>query len=202
MAYSLTTRWGLYRLWLRKTYRFNWAHKPLCARYREDVLKIGSLYLCRSCLFVYLGVAVALGYSTLRSSRDGATEILPLTVLLAGVLLCSAPPWYKRLPRGIRDGLRFLLGASLVFIADQGLRGEVVFFVLSALACYGAWRLYATARQRRKRSNCASCPEYSPDRVCPGYRLQTTKIKEYQEEATEYLLARGYRPTIIRAGSR
>ena len=202
MAYSLTTRLGLYCLWLRKTYRFNWAHKPLCAQYREDVLKIGSLYLCRSCFLVYLGVAVGLGYSTLGLPGSGEKAMLPLALLLAVLLLLSAPPWYKDLPRVFRDVLRFGLGVALVLLGHQALHGEVLFVVLATLALLGAWGLYGKARKQRKLRSCTSCPNYSRERVCPGYSLQTEKIKEYQEEATEYLLGRGYRPKITRAGSR
>ena len=98
--------------------------------------------------------------------------------------------------------LRFTLGLTLVFIGRQGLQGEVGFFALSALACFGGWRLYGRERQRRKRAVCTSCPDYSPEKVCPGYSWQTAKIKEYQEEATEYLLHRGYRPAITSEDSR
>ena len=53
---SVTARLYLKILWLRKTASFYWAHKPLCAAYKDDVLRIGGIRLCRSCFLAYSGM--------------------------------------------------------------------------------------------------------------------------------------------------
>lgn len=191
---SLTTRLGLYRLWLRKTYRFNWAHKPLCPQYREDVLHFGSVYLCRSCLLVYLGMASSFCFIILFPTVWSGSSPFLLALLLFVLLLSSAPGYYKGFSRALRDLLRFVLGLVLVLVFWQGFCGDWLFSSVALLACWGAWHLYSKSRESRKLNVCYVCRDYSRERVCPGYAMQTTWIKEYQEEATEYLLQRGYRP--------
>jgi hypothetical protein len=196
MRFSLPSRWGLYLLWLQKTYPFNWAHKPLCATYRDDVVRLRSVYLCRSCLLVYLGMASSLCSLTLFSTTWSGSPSFLLALLLSVLLLSSAPGYYKGFSRPLRDLLRFVLGLTLVLVVWQGFHGGWLFSAVAFLACWGAWHLYSASRKRRKLNVCYACRDYSRERVCPGYAMQTARIKEYQEEATEYLLQRGYRPKI------
>ena len=45
---SVATKAYMKWLWLRHSWTFNWAHKPLCERYARDVLRIGRFHVCRS----------------------------------------------------------------------------------------------------------------------------------------------------------
>ncbi len=95
----LYLRW----LWWRHTWTFQAAHKPLCPRFHQDVLRVGPLRLCRSCTALYgsfaLGVVAAPLYWTLLDTRIG----LVVTALLLAIVVVSAPPVYRHASRPLRD---------------------------------------------------------------------------------------------------
>ena len=183
-------------LWLQKTYWFQWAHKPLCRKYREDVLQWGHIYLCRSCLCVYLGIlATTLVLFFFPSCRQGAG--IGLLMHGATTLPLSHPKPYKLLPRIGRDILRFFLGAMfpllfLVIVQGYFLAGSLVLAVAFVL-----WKVYYKRRAQRKLQRCHSCGEYRQDMICAGYARHARSIREYEEEATAYLLQSGYVPISI-----
>ena len=56
----LITRLRMKGLWLKHAYTFLWAHKPLCDKFAGDVLKLGPIHLCRSCVCAYGGIGFGL----------------------------------------------------------------------------------------------------------------------------------------------
>lgn len=185
-------------LWLKKCYSFNWAHKPLCENYRDDVLRVGHIYICRSCSCAYLGVGVALLLVFFFSQLFYDYNMQIAGTLLLTTLPFSHPFIYKKLGRRIRDLLRLFLGVLLVVWAHLLFTGNLLFafgfFVLLLLF----WRSYYKKRAKRKLDDCFACAEYSKEQICSGYRLQAECIREYEELATDYLLQTGHRPDVLK----
>ena len=195
---SVTGRLFLKALWLKKTHSFYWAHKPLCQRYEEDVIRINDIHLCRSCCFVYLGVILSSLFLVFGGSFPTGYGTILLLASLAITLLLSHPRIYKRLPRKLRDGCRFAVGAILVATLNALFHGQLMPSLAVILPVCIVWKIYYKQRSKRKLQLCYACNEYSESRVCSGYRLQTKLVGEYQAEATEYLLSTGYVPDILK----
>jgi len=195
---SLAGRLFLKTLWLKKTYSFYWAHKPLCAAYKEDVIKIKNIHLCRSCCCVYLGVILSFFFLVFRGSFHTGYSSTFLLASSSVTLLLSYPTLYKRLPRMLRDGCRFSVGVILVGTLYALFNGRIMLALAVILPSAIAWKIYYQQRGKRKLHVCYACNEYSQSEVCSGFRLQTKRIGEYQAEATEYLLKTGYVPDILK----
>jgi len=194
---SIECRIYLKFLWLKKAYSFNWAHKPLCAQYEEDLLKIKNMRICRSCFFAYSGMTINLLFLIIFREFFIESGGIVISGLLSCTLPLSQPKIYKKIPRKFRDLIRFLLGALIVQTVFALLTGQLILPLVAICLCYISWKIYFKQRAIRKIDQCHSCPEYSEQTVCSGYRAQQSLIREYEEEATEYILSTGYTTKIL-----
>lgn len=182
-------------LWHRHTYWFNWAHKPLCERFRRDVIRFRSVYLCRSCLMLWCGTFAALAFSIAEWTPGNVVSGIVCTV----ILLFSFPKTYKKLPRAVRDLLRFLLGFTMASCVLMIFRGQYLHGISYLAVLFVFWKIYRRQRRVTKLKACVGCPEFKTESVCTGFRFQAECLRQYEEEATEYLYRTGYAPD-IRAG--
>lgn len=194
---TVAARLYLKFLWLQKTYSFYWAHKPLCDRYKEDVLSIGAIRLCRSCFLTYVGLLSNLLALILFPGLYTEHGSVFLVVLLSISLPLSHPTLYTRLPRKIRDMCRFSLGLLIVQTMHALLNGHVILSFAVIVLCCIFWRVYFKQRSTRKIQLCHACAEFADDRVCSGFTTQMNLLREYEEEATEYILSTGYVPKML-----
>jgi len=97
----------------------------------------------------------------------------------------------------MRDILRLWLGCSLALWGMLLVAGEFYSFAAVLLPAGAAYCYYYGKRKERKMAECASCPEYGTGKICSGYALQAELAREYEEKATNYLLATGYVPPSI-----
>lgn len=193
---NLSRKIHLKILWLRYTYPFLWAHKPLCERFQQDTFQVKSIRICRSCCLLYAGIlsSALLGYFKLYEIPPGV-----LFVVTSAVLLLSVPHIYRFYPRPVRDILRFLLGAALA--------STLLFFFSKALfvGVIGTFLLLVIRavlqRQRAilKSKACQGCEELSLQGICSGFVLQAERIRRYETKATEYVMSTQYTPQCIRA---
>ena len=190
------TRLRIRMLWPKHTYSFYWAHKPLCARFAEDVLKLGTIYLCRSCSATYVGMFTGIALLSFTPESSGLFPMMFLAVLI-GVLIFSVPSLYKRLPRFVRDMVRFasgiLIPASVYLCSGPGYR----IGILGLGALFLFWCVYMRMRKRRKLKECDGCPELELNRICSGFEMQANHIRRYQTEADELLAESGYMPECV-----
>ncbi len=176
-------------LWLKHSYEFRWAHKPLCSRFHSEVLKLGKLHVCRSCTLLYTGIVLSIPTLLLPKST---AFLIAFFVFYSLVIVGSYPGWYKKWSRGVRDVLRFLLG--VVITANIILLFSHPYFMIPALAVMLiCWRIYFVRRGKRRANICNGCPELGCEGVCSGYELQANRIRKYEEKATEILYLRSER---------
>jgi hypothetical protein len=181
-------------LWLKHYWRFNFAHKPLCSNFHSDVIHIFGGYFCRSCTLAYTGIISSICYFLILEPTDGHLTFY-ISLLLLTVLF-SLPKLYKKLPRFIRDVLRFNMGFLIphtiyIIVVSNAFVGGV-----AAICIFVFWRYYFHQRKKRKLSMCNGCPEYRPNHICSGFTNQVEAIKHFQEEATDWKLRNGYKPNI------
>ena len=195
---SPVARLYLWLLKISRTWRFNWAHKPLCSSYKADVLQFGTLYLCRSCCCVYFAIAVNLILIVLFPDFFKEYAHILLIGFVVFTLPLSHPAIYKTLYRPLRDILRCSLGSIVVLSFTALVHGHFLFTIVLIITSFFFWRYYYRKRSRRKIELCKNCPEYSDSRICSGYTFQAEQIRRYEDEATEYLLKTGYVPKSLR----
>ncbi len=195
-------RWGQSRfsrlrlkwLWFRHMGPVLFAHKPLCKYFTRDVIRIGSLRVCRSCACLYAGVIVAA--VTLGALHAAGWHVLisPLLLGLPLVLGLSMPPIYRRMPRFMRDLLRFATGGLVAGGAFLLFTGNWQFGLPCLLALFVAWRYYRKVRRSLMSDPCLGCPELEHLTVCSGYAPQAERFRSYEEEASELISVCGYVP--------
>jgi hypothetical protein len=192
----IRTRLRIKMLWPKHAYRFCWAHKPLCDRFAEDVLKLGPVYLCRSCTAAYAGILAGVLLVFLAPASGKYFPAAFFAVLL-GVVILSIPSLYKSLRRIFRDGVRFASGLLIPVCISLcagpgywiGIPGLAILFVF--------WCIYLRMRKARKLRECDGCPELGQNRICSGFAMQAGHIRQYQAEADELLIATGYVPECV-----
>lgn len=184
-------------LWLSHVYPFYWAHKPLCERFRRDVLRIGRIHFCRSCTMAYAGIA--LGILLCVSFREPLRDVAPAGfAALAGVTLAlSFPVWYRRWTRPMRDVLRGMMGGTIALCGYLLLWGAPLPGLIGVAVLALFWRGYLAVRGSYRLKVCAGCPHLQENAICPGFALQAERIRRYEEKATDLLLARGHVPEAV-----
>ena len=194
---NIITKAYLKWLWLSKTYSFRWAHKPLCTHFKKDTISFGGIFLCRSCLFTYLGIITTAILTICFSESPNSISKL-LVALLLITLPLSHPSIYKNNPRPIRDILRFNLGVIISFSLLLLIYHHEFFLPLSVVGISLIfWRFYYQKRSIRKIQFCEKCSEYRKESICSGYKFQVTLIREYEEKATEHMYKTTYIPKIL-----
>ena len=146
---SVTGRLFLKALWLKKTHSFYWAHKPLCEKYKEDLLRIKNIHVCRSCCFVYLGVILSSLFLVFAGSFPTGYGAILLPASLSVTLLLSHPRIYKRLARKLRDGCRFAVGVILVAALNALFHGQILPALAVIFPSAIAWKIYYQQRGKR-----------------------------------------------------
>lgn len=176
-------------LWWQHAGWFTFAHKPLCDHYQHDTVALGKYRICRSCTLVYSGFLGTLLCVVL---------LLPLTeiagwltlALIGATSILSYPPLYKTHSRLLRDLLRSSLGVSIALTLGLLASMQLEFGISAASALAGFWLIFGKLRQTTKRSKCQTCPEYSENQICSGYKRQSESIRNY-EKALEDMLHGG-----------
>ncbi len=173
-------------LWLRCLFPVVFSHKPLCDRFRADVLRIGPVHLCRSCVCLYSGLFWALAVVlSLRVDLEG------LNIALAGILLtvivASFPVWYIRFHRRVRDVLRFLLGCMLAVPVGLAVNGEWRSAGLFAGALLVMRVGYAPFHRGLNHAACQGCAELEGLTICSGFVKKAQCMKRYEEGLTSML---------------
>ncbi|MCP4261795.1 MAG: hypothetical protein GY774_30490 [Planctomycetes bacterium] len=131
--------------------------------------------------------------------KPPVTRAVIILVILSIPTLALSGPWcYKKLPRAIRDVLRWAMGALIALCGYLLICQELIIAVLVATVLIIFWRFYLKARLKRRFHACDGCEELSDKGVCSGCRLQANGVRRYEEIATQLYLASSQVPEICR----
>lgn len=173
---------------------WRWAHHPLCARFRPDVLRVGRLHLCRSCTALWSGLVTTLALCAWPlAALPNATLTVAGAAGLALVAFLSPPRRFARLPRAVRDLVRGAMGALAALVAILVLRGAFLPGGLLAMALIATLLVLRSSRERSRAHRCEGCPELGAG-VCSGYALQAEDLRRWESAAVERLARRGFQP--------
>lgn len=187
LIFNIHLKW----MWLRHTHTFNWAHKPLCERFKSGVLRIGKLYVCRSCLFAYSGILMGIIAALVYPTHIADLELTWFLFVLVPVVVSSYPRLYKKLPRFCQDILRFVMGVILGIIPFLLIHRNFISGIICVLVMGVFWRIYFHQRKMRKLRACDGCPELDLPEICSGFQHQSASVRLYEIEATELLYRTG-----------
>ncbi len=166
--------------WLRHTYPFQFAHGPLCERYEADTVRLGHVFLCRSCAALYATLALATA-ALLLEPPSATTLRVALGITAAVVFPLSWPPLYKPLPRLVRDLLRGGAGLLVALTLAALLRGMWLTGGLAVATMLVALVVFSRVRRRQRVHMCDGCPELGADGVCSGYAVQAGYLRRYED---------------------
>ncbi|MHC4228592.1 MAG: hypothetical protein ACYSWW_09865 [Planctomycetota bacterium] len=121
-------------------------------------------------------------------------------MLLAGLgvpTLALSGPWcYKRLPRVVRDILRWTMGAVIAICGYLWISRELIVAIPVTIVLLVFWMAYFNVRRKRRLHACDGCEELSDKGVCSGCRLQADGVRRYEQTATQLYLASGRVPAL------
>ncbi len=178
-------------MWLSHTHTFNWAHKPLCERFKPGVLHIGKLHVCRSCVFAYSGILIGVIASVVYPTLTANMKLTWLLLFLVPVVVSSYPRIYKKLQRVVQDVLRLVMGVLIGFIPFLLLHRNFLCGITCIVVMGVFWRIYFHQRKIRKLHACDGCPELNLPDICSGFQHQSEAIRLYEIEATDLLYRTG-----------
>ena len=170
---------------------FHFSHHPLCNNFKQEVVKIGSWYICRGCFCVYSSMLFSLFISVF--VNPFITFSLGEKFLL--VLLVSSPTWigflFKFNNRIIKDLLRFSLGLgwgiALGELWLQPLWSDkfLIFFLMIIF-----WVVFRKVRSIQTGQKvlilCDNCTALN-DEACLGYKKKFEAERKYSREISDFL---------------
>lgn len=191
---GLITKIRLKLLWLSLAWPFYWAHKPLCQHFAEDIIRLGRLHLCRSCLFAWLGILTFPALLFLNAQLIIDLSLHALIAISIFVIPLSFPHLYKKLPRFVRDILRLFMGFLFPFAIYITLAVNIWLGALSLAALFLFWLFYLKLRKKRKLQACDHCDELKAGSICSGFTMQAECSRAYEKQATRIVMNSGYIP--------
>ncbi len=170
---------------------FYFSHHPLCNNYRQEVLKIGSWYICRGCFCVYSSTLVSLLITIFINPFN--TFSFGEVFLL--VLIVSSPTWiglfFNFRNRTIKDLLRISLGLGWgIALGELWLQPSWSDKLAIFLLMITFWFIFRKIRNFQSGKKplilCRNCIELN-NNACPGYKKQFEAEQIYSREISDFL---------------
>ena len=160
----------------RRAHAFHrFAHHPLCAPYRDEVVRVGKRgRVCKGCSFLGAGLCAGIAAGALLMPALGVGAVALGLALGAGLLSLRV-----RLPKLLG---RFLPGAGLGLALGAGWPAALA----ASLLLVAAWLLYR--RRGVARERCATCAEQSAS-PCSGFLPIIRRERAFQRMANRWLRA-------------
>lgn len=179
---KLINTFNYFRYYIKYYGKFMFLHKPLCEKFRKySFFMFGKFYICRSCLFLYIGVLLSFLISFYIKSVDIKYFILYIIL----ILFVSYPVFYRKLSRYIRDFIRlnngFMIGGTLIISYKYNL----ICFFASLILLLTIKHYYN--KIRNKNDICRGCEELKSDKTCSGYLLQKQALLDLEENYCKIL---------------
>lgn len=172
-------------LWFKNFYHIIFAHKPLCDRFRSNIIRLKGIYICRGCLFLWFGLFAfsVLNYFCMKDLMIRSFEI----VLFAIAAYYSHPLIYIKIKRWQQDCIRAFLGGIISYVMLLLYESD---YILAAIiiVCMIVLRLhYALLRKVLQDSSCNDCFEFNRDKICSGFVKKAEAMKNYEKAITEHI---------------
>jgi len=183
-------RLKLFKKKLAVSWRFHFAHHPLCDAYSDHVWWFKGIYLCQGCTLTILGIL----FSFITFFLVNPFMILWQWIGFASTILCLlfiveiAQIENRMIKRFIRFFTGFGLGAFFWFILGTT---NIMILGVAILFTYAGYKVFKKIRVfKPAEDKCKHCPEMQKSGVCSGLYLEYEAEKKYSEYATELLYDR------------
>ncbi len=167
-------------LWWRAFLPVIFAHKPLCERFQPHTVCIRNIYVCRSCLLLYLTLISTTLFFFWKQEIFYAYAFVWIIVLTVTMIL-SCPLWYARFPRSVQDIIRVGLGFSISNALWFCLTQQWLFVAYVIVIIFVSKMIYSALRANAHNNICQNCPEYHQPQPCSGFRFKKRKIRLYEK---------------------
>jgi hypothetical protein len=169
------------------SWRFTFAHHPICASYKDHYWKIQGVYICQGCTLVYSSFFVVLLFLLFFQ-----LTLLPLHYLIVGIIILIPILLIELLKidqRTIKRFTRAAIGIGLGFsLSAFFLHEEIIAKLLGLLVTIFGFISFTRVRNTAKREDkCNLCSEYKSNVICSGLRLEAEAMNKYSDYASDLL---------------
>ena len=171
----------------RLSWRFTFAHHPICPTYKSHYWEIKGLYLCQGCSLVYAGFLSALSFLVFFQISLTSIHYLfvGLGVLIPILLLEMFKLEQRTIKRLSRAGIGIGVGVSF---SAFFLHEDIVVKVIGLLVTIIGFMVFKQVRKTAKKDDlCRSCPEYRSKKICRGLRFEAEAMRKYSDYASDLL---------------
>ncbi len=167
---------------LSLTWKFKWAHHPLCERFEDHLWHIGDFTFCQGCFLSYAGTVVGFIAFLTYFSRYIFNALGVLAVVAVSLVPVLIVEFFNFENRSLKRFIRFWGGLGLGATFSLALYRELstwlrIISLIVAILGYGAF--FVVRKHGEVEDKCEGCPELIRDGVCSGYRKEKAAIEKY-----------------------
>lgn len=175
--------WKTYQV----SWRFRFAHHPLCERFEGQVWKLRSMYLCQGCTLAYLGVLT--GFLLFFAFNISLSPINWLAVgsfcLLLPLIIESIGVDRRLIKRIIRYTTGIGIGSLFWLLLSEPDFVMKVGAIIFAVVGFQVFRFIRGSSERQ--DTCEACPELHTGGICSGLEMEAEAMRKYSDYATSLL---------------
>jgi hypothetical protein len=169
------------------SWRFTFAHHPICASYKDHYWKIKGVYICQGCTLVYSSFFVALLFLLYFQITLEQFHYLIVGVgVLIPIIIIELAKIEQRI---IKRLTRILIGIGIgLFCSAFLLHDEFIVKLIGFLIIFiGFFSFKQVRRSTRREDKCNLCSEYKNNVICSGLRLEAEAMNKYSDYASDLL---------------
>ncbi|UCE13837.1 MAG: hypothetical protein JSV04_01355 [Candidatus Heimdallarchaeota archaeon] len=176
------------KLWIKRwevSWRWHFAHHPLCDRYSDQTWNIGSFIICQGCSLVLTGIISGFSLCLLLGVvLDPIGWIILWAIFFLSTILGE---FYFMFRRPFKRMARFFAGIGIgSFFWFLLTEPNIIYKLIGAGFGFIAYSAFLKVRGYTKVDKCYGCPELKPG-ICPGLEHESLAMKEYSNYATTLL---------------
>ena len=169
------------------SWRFKFAHHPVCVSYKDHYWNIKVVYICQGCTLVYSSFFVTLLFLFFFQTTLEQYQYLIVGLgILIPVLIIELTKIEQRI---IKRLSRILIGIGIgLFFSAFLLHTDIIVKVIGFLITVIGFISFKRVRRSTKREDkCNLCSEHKSNVICSGLRLEAVAMKKYSDYASDLL---------------
>ncbi len=169
------------------SWRFKFAHHPVCVSYKDHYWNIKGVYICQGCTLVYSSFFVTLLFLFFFQTTLEQYQYLIVGLgILIPVLIIELTKIEQRI---IKRLSRILIGIGIgLFFSAFLLHTDIIVKVIGFLITVIGFISFKRVRRSTKREDkCNLCSEHKSNVICSGLRLEAVAMKKYSDYASDLL---------------
>ena len=169
------------------SWRFKFAHHPVCVSYRDHYWKIKGVYICQGCALVYSSFFAALLFLIFFQIT---LELVHYLIIGLGILIPILIIELTKIEQRITKRLsRILIGIGIGSLFSTFLLSDelIVKFFAFLVVIIRFFSFKLVRRSTKREDKCNLCSEYKSNVNCSGLRLEAEAMRQYSDYASDLL---------------